>query len=90
VRSVVVEAVRVSTEAARLCGKQIPVWVYTWQRYHDGVSFINCSADESMFWTESFAAGADGLVLWGSERLTLPQFQHFWTSTFAPEVLGWN
>lgn len=101
VRSTVNEAVRIGLKAATECPavtakaaltpSKLPVWVYTWQRYHDAVPpFVNCSADMEMFWKQSYAAGADGLILWGYEPHTQPQFQEFWTETFAPEVLAWQ
>lgn len=101
VRSTVNEAVRIGLKAATECPavtakatltpSKLPVWVCTWQRYHDAVPpFVNCSADMEMFWKQSYAAGADGLILWGYEPHTQPQFQQFWTETFAPEVLAWQ
>ena len=96
VRSNVREAVRIAGEAAKRCSPspsglstRPPVLVYTWHRYHDGVSFV-CDDDERMAWTLSAEEGSDGIVLWGDERKTAAQFDSYWTNDFAPMALAWT
>ena len=92
VRSNVAEAVRIASEVKARCGGQAvapPVWAYTWHRYHDGVQFLS-DADESMYWTESLAAGATGIILWGSEPTTAAEFERYWADDFAPLANSWK
>ena len=39
-----------------------PVWVYTWHRYHAASTPLMSDGDEVMYWEQSYAAGATGLV----------------------------
>jgi hyaluronoglucosaminidase len=97
VRSNVVEAVRIAKEIPARCGKNgkaPPVWVYTWHRYHVAGGLFGpflCDKDEAMYWEESQAAGATGIVLWGHEVGTgVSEFKKYWASDFAPLVGSWN
>lgn len=102
VRSNVAEAVRIASEIKSRCGRiqhsmntaaltvaAPPVWVYTWHRYHDGVELL-CDADEEMYWTESVAAGATGIILWGNEPKTVAEFKKYWAEDFAPLANSWK
>jgi hypothetical protein len=89
--SMVAEAVRLSKLVPAACNKSIRpvVLAYTWHRYHDGVSFLSAS-DLTISWEQPYAAGADGIVMWGSEPHTMPQFEAWYSGTFAPLANAWN
>jgi hypothetical protein len=110
VQSNVAEAVRLAEESQTKCTNTArpksvqllsgrpQVLVYTWHRYHPNGPFLNtsflCEDDESMYWAESAAAGADGLVLWGAENCcgvkNPSNFASWWNGTFAPLANSWH
>jgi hypothetical protein len=91
VRTNVLEAVRIANEIPKHCNTaRPPVWVYTWHRYHAAGEELLCDEDESMYWNESLAAGATGLILWGYEPKTADEFINYWETDFAPLINGWK
>lgn len=64
---------------------------YTWHRYHDGVHFLE-DVDMAMFWKNGSAAGADGLVMWGSEQGDDNQaaFEAWYSEDFVPLINAWS
>lgn len=90
--SVVAEAVRLSKLVPNGCTGRTArplVLAYTWHRYHDGVHFLSAS-DLTISWEQPYAAGADGIVMWGSEPKTMPQFEVWYKSTFSPLANAWH
>ena len=69
-----------------------PVWVYTWHRYHGVDQQLLSDGDERMYWEESYAAGATGLVLWGNEptNASAKEFGAWWKSTFTGLINSWR
>ena len=48
--------------------------------------------DETMYWTQSYKAGATGLVLWGSEpkEPEASEFVAWWKSNFTSLINSWE
>jgi hypothetical protein len=93
VYSMVAEAVRLRQLAATKCTARVSaarlVYAYTWHRYHDGKSFLSASDLRASF-EQAYLAGADGNVMWGSEPTTMPQFEAWYKSAYAPLVNSWD
>jgi hypothetical protein len=53
----------VEAAAAAAAAAAPPVWVYCWLRYHASGSPLVSTQDAQMYWEQSYAAGATGLVL---------------------------
>eukprot|EP00036_Acanthoecidae_sp_10tr_P001978 CAMPEP_0182945296 /NCGR_PEP_ID=MMETSP0105_2-20130417/55349_1 /TAXON_ID=81532 ORGANISM="Acanthoeca-like sp., Strain 10tr" /NCGR_SAMPLE_ID=MMETSP0105_2 /ASSEMBLY_ACC=CAM_ASM_000205 /LENGTH=298 /DNA_ID=CAMNT_0025085311 /DNA_START=55 /DNA_END=951 /DNA_ORIENTATION=- len=87
---VVAEAVRLAKLVPSACGKAMApsVLAYTWHRYHDGITFLS-SSDLIISWEQPYAAGAHGIVMWGSEPTSLPQFEAWYSTVFAPLANRW-
>lgn len=87
------EAVRIANEVPAKCNgkKKPPVWVYTWHRYHDGIALMS-DQDETMYWEQSYNAGATGLVLWGYEPKDpqASEFASWWKSNFTSMINSWE
>eukprot|EP00040_Diaphanoeca_grandis_P000498 m.15576 g.15576 ORF g.15576 m.15576 type:complete len:339 (-) comp10643_c0_seq1:110-1126(-) len=99
VSSNVAEAVRIAKEVPTKCTQvgetpkpQPPVFVYTWHRYHSTTMGFVSDQDESMYWIQSYAAGATGIVLWGSEPTpeAAEAFGAWWTNDFSPLASKWS
>jgi hypothetical protein len=88
------EAVRIAGEVPAKCNgkKKPPVWVYTWHRYHGAPNALMSDQDESMYWEQSYKAGATGLVLWGSEPKDpqASEFAAWWKSNFTSMINSWE
>ena len=48
--------------------------------------------DARMYWEQSYAAGASGLVLWGDEPTpaAVAAFGAWWKSDFTPLINNWH
>ena len=68
---------------------RLPVFVYTWHRYHDGIHLV-CDQDELMAWNISMEEGADAIILWGDERKTQQEFESYWKNDFVPMFTNWK
>ncbi len=97
VRSNVDEAMRLARGAPSQCAGRRPlVLVYTWHRYHSSAgldSNLVADVDEQMTWDESYAAGADAVVLWGAESARYgnsTQFFEYYVNDLAPLVNRWS
>ena len=88
------EAVRIAKEVPAKCPGRTapPVWVYTWHRYHGAPNALLSDTDESMYWEQSYAAGATGLVLWGYEptNSSAAEFGKWWKDDFTPLLNKWS
>jgi hypothetical protein len=88
------EAVRLAKEIPSKCPGKIvlPVWVYTWLRYHAVGTPLIADQDARMYWEQSWAAGATGLVLWGDESTPAhaAEFGPWWKSKFTPLLNSWS
>lgn len=93
VYSNVAEAVRIADMVPSICNSKARplVMVYTWHLYHSGLQYC-CDQDEEMTWIQSFAAGADALVMWGyaPDSSSATNFSHWYLSDFAPMVNNWH
>eukprot|EP00038_Savillea_parva_P009838 m.186169 g.186169 ORF g.186169 m.186169 type:complete len:710 (-) comp16687_c0_seq1:65-2194(-) len=90
--SVVAEAVRLAKLVPGACPGRSdppPVLAYTWHRYHDGTTFLSAS-DLTISWEQPYAAGADGIIMWGFEPTTMPEFKAWYLNTFAPLANAWS
>ena len=93
------EAVRLAKEVATRCPAQaaaakkvvLPVWVYTWMRYHGTPNLVS-NQDAKMYWEQSYAAGATGLVLWGDEptKTMALEFGAWWQTNFTAMINSWQ
>ena len=89
------EAVRIAGEVPRKCSGKTeppPVWAYTWHRYHGAPNALMSDQDETMYWEQSYKAGASGMVLWGSEPKEpgASEFAAWWKSNFTSLSNGWE
>jgi hypothetical protein len=93
------EAVRIAKEVPTKCpakppAQPLPVWVYAWLRYHAAGSPppLLSDQDAKMFWEQSWAAGATGLVLWGSESTPAgaAEFGARWKTNFTALINSWE
>jgi hypothetical protein len=66
-----------------------PVWAYTWHRYHSAANGFLSTGDLTIGWEESAAAGAAGIVMWGSEPTTRVSFVKWYDSVFVPLAKAW-
>ena len=91
----VAEAVRLAKEVPTRCAgdkHEPPVWAYTWHRYHAVNTPLLSEIDEQMYWKQSYAAGATGIVLWGYEPTVsaATEFKTWWLHNFTRLVNGWH
>ena len=89
------EAVRLAKEVPLKCPAKkepLPVWVYSWLRYHAAGTPLIAGQDARMYWEESWAAGATGLVLWGDESTPAhaAEFGAWWKSNFTALINNWK
>lgn len=91
------EAVRIASEVPVHCRQRAlstppPVWAYAWLRYHASGSPLMSDQDVQMYWQQSYAAGASGLVLWGYEptRQAAAEFAAYWKRSFTSLINKWQ